>query len=126
MNEIILPNVSIKYIDPIVYCKYNEKVELGFPEIQELTLCIETLSSQKPYLIFLDVNLIVNITNEGKRMLGKYSNMPFCMGTAIFIKESRYECAHNFINNYNTKFPIRVFNSEQEAVEWLLSLPLDC
>jgi hypothetical protein len=126
MNEFILPHVSIKVVDSIIYCKYNEGVELGFPEIIELVSSIENLSSKKPYLIFLDASSIKNITKEGKRMIEKYSHMPFCIGAAIFVRKPRYECAYNFVNSYKTKFPFRAFYSEQEAVDWLMSLSLDC
>lgn len=126
MNEIILPHVSIKLVDSIIYCKYNQGVELGFPEIIELASSIEILGSEKPYLIFLDVSLIKNITKEGKRMIERYSHIPFCMGAAIFVRKFRYECAQNFVASYKTKFPFRAFYSEKEAVDWLQSLSLDC
>ncbi|HVD98785.1 MAG TPA: hypothetical protein VNB90_11325 [Cytophagaceae bacterium] len=124
MNEIILSYVGIKNVEPIIYCKYNKGVELGFPEIRELILCIETLSDKKPYLIFLDISLISNITNEGKRMMERYSDLPFCMGIAIFVQENRYECAQRLVDDNKAKFPFRAFDTEQEAVDWLLSLPL--
>jgi hypothetical protein len=126
MKEVILPYVSLKYVEPIVYCKYSKGVELGFPEIKGLISEIETISNKKPCLILSDVRSITSVTNEGKRMLEKYTQIPFCMGTAIFVKENRYECAQNFVNSYEPKFPFRAFDSESEAVDWLLTLSLDC
>jgi hypothetical protein len=126
MKEIIFPHVSIKYIEPIVYCKYNKGVELGFPEIKELISCAETLSNKKPCLILSDIRSIMNITSEGKRMLERYTHLPFCMGTAVFVGENKYECAQDFVSSYQPNFPFRVFNSEREAIDWLLTLSLDC
>ena len=126
MDEIILPHVNIKNDEPVIYCKFKEGIELGFPEIIELVSSIESLHNKRPYLILLDVSLIKNITNEGKRIIKRYSHIPFCMGVALFIRKYRYECAQNFVNSYNTKFPFRAFHSEQDAEEWLLSLSLDC
>jgi hypothetical protein len=125
MDEFILPRFSVKYVDPIIYCKYNEETELGFPEIIELASYIESLGNKKPYLIFLDVSLIRTVTNEGRRMMERYRNISFCMGTAVFVNENKYECTRNFVNSYNTKFPFRAFNAEKEAIDWLLSLSLD-
>jgi hypothetical protein len=126
MKEIVLPYVSIKFTDSIIYCKFKEGIELGFPEVKEVVSCIEGLGNEKPYLILSDVRFNTNITQQGKRMLGNYINLPFCNGTAILIDENRYECAQNFVNTYNTKYPFRAFSSEKEAENWLLSLSIDC
>lgn len=126
MNEVILPHVNIKNVEPIIYCNYNEGVELGFPEIKELVFYVESLSNKRPYLILLNVSLIKNITIEGKRMIERYCQIPFCMGVAIFIRKYRYECAQNFVQSYKTKFPFKAFYIEQEAIDWLESLTLDC
>ena len=119
MKELVLPYVSFKFIDPIVYCTCNEGIELGFPEIRELIACIETISNQNHYLILVDVRCINNITAEGRRMLKNYTHLPFCDGTALLVDESKYECAQNLVNTYSTKYPFRAFNSETEAMEWL-------
>ncbi len=126
MKEIVLPYVGITYDDPVSHCKFNKGVELGFPEIEEIISCVEKLNRRKPSLIFCDISLITNLTKEGRRMLEKYNNIPFCMGLAIFVNKNRYECAEDFVNNYNSKFPFRAFTTEQEAKDWLLTLSLDC
>ena len=125
MNEIILPYATIRCIDPIVYCRYNKDVELGFPEIKELYSCIESIVGKKSCLIFYDVFLIGNLTNEGKRILKNYSNSVFCKGTAILIDKDRYECVQNLVNSYHLTYPFRIFNSGQDAIDWLYTLSID-
>ncbi len=125
-NEIELPYASIKYEEPIVYFMYKEGAELGFPEIRELISCAEELSGRKPYLTFSDVRNNVNITNEGKRIVADLKNMPYFRGTAALVNNSLYKFAANFLNSFHKpQYPFRAFTSREEAIEWLLSLPLD-
>ena len=125
-NKIELPYVRIEYIRPIVYFEYKEGTELGFPEIEELISCAEKLSGNQPYLTFSDVRAGVNITNEGKRYVSDLENMPLFRGTAALVENSLYKFAANFFSTYGKyKYPFRAFTSKDEAVKWLLSLPLD-
>ena len=125
-KRIELPYVSIKYINPIVFFTYKEGAELGFPEIKELICSAEQLSGQKPYVTFADARVNMNITNEGKRILEDLNNMPLFRGTAALVKTNIHKFAANLLSNYNgSKYPFRAFTSEEEAVTWLLSLPLD-
>lgn len=125
-NKIELPYVRIEYIKPIVYFDYKEGTELGFPEIQELIACAEKLSGHQPYVTFSDVRAGVNITNQGKRYVSNLENMPLFRGTAALVENSFYKFAANFFNPYSKyKYPFKAFTDKDEAVKWLLSLPLD-
>ncbi len=124
-NEVNLPYVQIKYIEPIIYFVYKEGTELGFPEIYELISYAEKLSGQKPYVTYSDVCAGVNITNEGKRVIADLNNMPLFRGTAALVPNALYKFAANFFSPYNKmKYPFRAFTSKEEAVNWLSSLPL--
>ena len=125
MKEIHLSYVSIHYSEPIVYYTYKEGAELGFPEIRELIAYAEQTSGKKPYVTFDDVRVHVNITNEGKRVLQDMSNMPYFRGTAALVKNSIHKFAADLLNNFHRPaYPFRAFTSKEEAIEWLLSLPL--
>jgi hypothetical protein len=126
INEIDLPYVSISYSNPIVHFVYKEGAELGFPEIRELISHAEKLSGNMPYVTFADVRASINITNEGKRIVADQKNMPLFRGTAALVGNSMYKFAANFMNYYNKpQYPFRAFTSEKEAIDWLLSLPLN-
>jgi hypothetical protein len=126
MKEINLPYVTITYEAPIVYFIYKEGAELGFPEINELIYHAEKLSDKKPYFTFADACVNMNITNEGKRIISDITNMPFFRGTAVLVKNSMYKFAVNFINSFKkSEYPFRAFTNKQEAINWLLTLPLD-
>jgi hypothetical protein len=126
INEIELSYVSITYAEPIVYFDYKEGAELGFPEMKELIAGAEKLSGHKPYFTYADVRVNVNVTNEGKKFLADLNNMPLFRGTAALVKNNVYKFAANFMNHYSKqKYPFRAFTSKEEAIAWLLSLPLD-
>ena len=126
LNGISLPYAFIKHEAPIVYFEYKEGAELGFPEIRELISCAEKLSGQKPYVTFADARVTINVTNEGKRILTDVKNMPLFRGTAALVNTNLYKEAANFFSYFsNPKYPFRAFTSKQEAIDWLLTLPLD-
>jgi hypothetical protein len=126
INKIELSYVSITYAQPIVYYEYKEGAELGFPEMRELISCAEKLSGHKPYFTFADVRVNVNVTNEGKKFLADLNNMPLFRGTAALVKNNMYKFAANFMSQYNKqKYPFRAFTSKEEAIAWLLTLPLN-
>lgn len=125
-TEIQLSYVRIKYQDPIVFFEYKDGTELGFPEIREVIAWAEKLSGYKPYFSFTDARVHVNVTNEGKRIVADIRNMPFLRGSAVLVKNSIYKFAANFLNEFHKpEYPFRAFTSEEEAVSWLLSLPLE-
>lgn len=124
-EEITLPYVTITYIHPVVYFKYKENVELGFPEVEELIKYAERLSGNKPYVTLADVRDGISITNEGKRVVADIKNMPLFRGTAAVVKNDIYQLAANFLSLFNRPgYPFRAFTSKERAVEWLLTLPL--
>jgi hypothetical protein len=126
MNTIELPYVKITYKEPIVYFRYEKEIELGFPEIRELIACAEKLSGKRPYVTLSDVQTSIGITNEGKRVLSDPKNLPYFRGTAALVKNNLYKFAIDFMNTFNRpKYPYKAFVNEEEAVAWLLTLPLD-
>ena len=125
MDEITLSYVSVKYIEPIVYYEYFEGIELGFPEVKELIMCAEKLSGHKPYVTLADARNLVTLTNEGKRLINDMTNMPLFRGRAILVKNDIYKKVAEFVSFYNKpKYPFRAFTDKQEAIDWLLTLPL--
>lgn len=124
MKEIVLPYVTIEYTAPIVYGKFSKNAELGFPEIKEFFSCVELIAKNKNYLLFWDTYFIGNITEQGKRILKNYTNIASCKGNAILINKDRSECLQNLIEDYKTEYPLRVFSSGQDAIDWLSTLPL--
>jgi hypothetical protein len=126
MSEITLPYVHITYEAPIVYFRYVNEIELGFPEIRELIACAEKLSGKKPYVTLSDARVNIKITAEGKRVLTDPNNLPYFRGTAALVKNNMYKFAVEFLNFFDKpKYPFRAFTDEEEAVKWLKSLPLE-
>ena len=90
-----LEYVTIYYEAPVVYFIFKEEVELGFPEIRELTSCAEKLSGNKPYLVFSDVRLNVGVTSEGRRVAADVKEAPLHRGTAVLVNNNMFKIAVN-------------------------------
>lgn len=126
MSEIELSYVTITCEAPVVFYKYKEGAELGFPEIRELISYAEKLNHGKPYVTLSDVRVDMNITEAGKRFVEDLTNMPLFRGTAVLVKNSSYSFAANFLSAFSKKkYPFRAFTSREKALQWLQSLPLD-
>jgi hypothetical protein len=52
-------------------------------------------------------------------------NMPLFRGTAALVNTNLYKYAANLLSCFNNpKYPFRAFTSEEEAIQWLMSIPL--
>jgi hypothetical protein len=125
MKTVKLPYAVINYASPIVYIKFEKEVELGFPEIRELTHHAEEISDRTPYFVLSDVSEMVSVTNEGRKLAANAKEAPLHRGTAVLVKSTLYQLAANFFSNFaKPLFPFRAFTDKQEAADWLLKLPL--
>ena len=125
MNEIELEYVKIFYKEPIVYMTFKEDAELGVPEMHELIDYAEKLSGKKPYVIFSDVRVNMDVTHEGRRLVANAQVAPFHKGTAVLVKNTLYLYAVNLFAKFNKPaYPYQVFTDKQKALDWLMQLPL--
>ena len=120
-----LEYVTISYKEPIVYLVFKEGAELGIPEIRDLTVQAEAISNKKPYFILSDVRVKMDVTHEGRRLAANAKSAPFHRGTAVLVQNTLYQYAATLFSKFDKpEFPYRVFTSEQEALNWLMQLPL--
>jgi hypothetical protein len=125
MEEIELEYVTIIYKAPVIHMIFNEGAELGVPEIRELIANAELLSEKKPYVVLSDATLKMDVTYEGRRLATKTKEAPFHRGTAVLVKNVFYQYAATLFSKFDKpEFPYRVFTNEQDAIKWLLQLPL--
>ncbi len=125
MSKIILPYATLKYNEPIVHIVFHCEVELGFPEITQLTKESEKLSSYKPYVVLSDVRLNVSVTQQGKQNAANAEYHPLHRGTAVVVKSKLLETAANFFMNFRKPvYPYRAFTDKRKAIDWLLKLSL--
>ena len=126
VESVKLLYASISYGAPIIYIELKEGIELGFPEINELTRAAESLSRKKPYVVLTNVPKNVNVTNEGRRASADPRTAPLHRGNAVIVENSMYQLAANFFSNFNKPiFPFKAFTDKQKAIDWLLTLPLN-
>ncbi|HEY6162879.1 MAG TPA: hypothetical protein VI112_16740 [Bacteroidia bacterium] len=126
MQKAVLPYASITFEYPIVHIIFEKEVDLGFPEIKELTRVAEELAGYKPYVVLSEVKANVNVTPEGKRLTTDRKEITLARGTAVLVDNSIYMMAMNFYSNFTSPpFPFKAFTDKQKAIAWLRSLPLD-
>lgn len=127
METIELEYVKIHYAQPIVYLAFKEDAAIGFPEVRELTFYAEKLSGHKPYVVFSDCRVNMDVTREGRRLAAKAKEAPLHKGSAVLVKNTAYQLAANLFSEFDKpEFPYRVFTDKQKALDWLLQLPLSC
>jgi hypothetical protein len=125
MKQIKLDYAELYYEAPIIYIVFNEDVELGFPEIRELTQIAQKISDNEPYLVLSDVRKHVNVTPEGKKISVDGAQAPLLRGSAILVNSTLLSAAANFFNKFNPpSYPYQVFSDKEKAKQWLLQLPL--
>lgn len=124
-KEIVLEYATLRYEEPIIHITFKENIELGFPETRELIFNSEKLSNNKPYFVLSDVRTNVQVTPEGKRVAANANEAILNRGCAILLNSNMLKLGINFFNEFNTpSFPFRAFTDKQEAIDWLLKLPL--
>ena len=124
-TEVELFYVTMRYERPIVHLVFKKDVELGFPEMRELTSYAEKLSDNKPYLVFSDVRANVKVTSEGRRVAADIKEAPLHRGNAVLVNSNMLKQAINFFSDFKKPvFPYRAFTDKQKAIDWLLELPV--
>ncbi len=126
MKQIVLEYAVLRWNPPIVHIEFNSEAELGLPEIHELTRTCEILSRKTPYLVLSDVRANVTVTSIGKKVAGDPSHAPLHRGTAVLVSNMLLEMAANFFSHLKKQpFPFKAFTDKEDAVEWLLQIPVD-
>lgn len=124
-KAIELEYVTMHYEDPVVHFVFKDDIELGFPQIRELTACAEKLAGHKPYVVLSDVRAAVSVTPEGRRISADSKEAPLCRGSAVLVNSSMLKTAMNFFSGFKKPvYPFRAFTDKQKALEWLSQLPL--
>jgi hypothetical protein len=126
MSVVELPYVSIRFESPMVILIYKQGTFLDVPKIKETVACAEKLSEGKPYVTFSDLREEMNMSEEATKFVGNPANMPFFRGAAVLVRTGLYSFAINSISFFRKKtYPVRAFVTEERAMDWLRSLPLN-
>ncbi|HWY97960.1 MAG TPA: hypothetical protein VNY36_02635, partial [Bacteroidia bacterium] len=88
--------------------------------------CSEKLSGGNPYVILSDARVNIDVTHEGRRLAGNAKAAPLHRGTAVLVKNTFYQVAANLFSKFDKPgYPYGVFTDEQEALNWLLQIPIE-
>ena len=115
-----LPYATILYEPPIVHIVFKTDIELGFPETRELIASAEKISHKRPYVIFADARVKVQVTREGRKVAANEKEAPYHKGSAILVENNMLALGLNFFSGLITpSYPYRAFTDRESAMEWL-------
>lgn len=125
MKEAILPYAYFHYAAPVVFIEFQRDIELGFLEVREVFVVCEKLSDGLPYVVLADVRKGVGLTPMGKKASTGTPASPLHRGTAVVMLHETMREAIDFLRKMNrAPYPFRAFTERQQAIDWLLTLPL--
>lgn len=110
----------LEYADGIMYLRLKEGSEFDLPAIQEQYAVQDELTGNDRYAVLVDATHHVSMTKECREFMAAYAN-PRRRATALL---TRYNLATIILANFYMRFnspriPTRMFNEEEEAVQWL-------
>lgn len=121
------PHTTVYYVAPVVYLIFKEDAELDVPEVRELVAAAEKLSKGKPYLLLSDTrkdNLI--ITPQARVVGAEKKEAKFLVANAVIVNSLPVQLTMNFFVNFNKPtFPLKIFNTEKKALEWIYTFADD-
>ncbi|HWY33510.1 MAG TPA: hypothetical protein VNX68_02615 [Nitrosopumilaceae archaeon] len=121
MNELDLTFARIRYEDPVIFIIFKEGAELGTEQVLELIAISEKFSNYQPYLLFSDARVFLNITAEARKISASKEKAPLVKANAVMVNNVAIRLTGNVFINFNKPhFPVRLFEDEKKAMEWLL------
>lgn len=107
----------------IVRLQIFGKLEIGENESREMNNAIGLLSGGKEVLVLIMAEEITQFNKGAMMFSASEEGLRFTKADALVVKSIAQKITANFYLLVNApKKPSRIFNSESEAIEWLLSL----
>ena len=107
-NDILIATFNVNYIDHEVARKSVEDRKQA--------------SDYQPYPILIDARKVKKISKEGRYYLASEKGIELLKSSAILTDSSITNFLANFLLNVNlskVQIPLKLFNDEKKALEWL-------
>jgi len=106
--------------DGIVRSTYSPKAEETLAEAKENIATVLKISQGKKYPVLVDYGNVKSVTREARAYYAGEEAAKVVNATAILISSPVGKIIANFLLSLNKpKYPIRMFTSETDAIEWL-------
>lgn len=108
--------------DGIVKCVVFENVLMELDDAVENVRAVGQLANGKKVPVLVDMSFAVGATKEARAYFSQPEVGEIQSASAIVVKSLMAQMLGNFFLGLNkTTFPIKIFQTEEEAREWLVS-----
>lgn len=111
--------------DDIIHASLKEDFEdIGIETMKKLTEVIGELGGKRKLKAIIEIQSFNSITEQAKNYSASEESQIYTKANAIVINSFAAKLGANFFIKFNNPTrPTRVFNTVEEAVEWLYQIP---
>ncbi|MDH5716242.1 MAG: STAS/SEC14 domain-containing protein [Spirochaetia bacterium] len=119
-NTIITRTEKISLENNYIQIQILPDVEITLEDIKENEKAILKISHEKKYPILVDATMLRNITKEARFYSSDENNFTMIKALAVVAKSIFIQTLGNFFIGINKpNYPIKIFNSKEEALIWI-------
>lgn len=124
LQEIVFNYAKAQLFDnKIIRLEIFGNITIGRAEAEEMTSAIGVLSKGKESLVLILADEITSFSREALDFSSGEEGLRYTIGDALVVGSLTQRLTANFYLKINKpRKPSRIFNSEPEAVKWLLAL----
>jgi hypothetical protein len=118
-----LPYCTVSYTSPVTTIRFKENAELDAFETREMIAAVQLVGKNRPCFLLSDARGDLNITSEGRKIAADKIENPNLIANAVVVDSLSVKLTANFFLKFNKPyFKLKIFNTEEKAMEWLLNL----
>ncbi len=120
-SEVDLQAAILKYEEPVMYLVLKDNTELNSNNLQEIAQKAGELSAGKPFLLFSDARVNLDITPDGHKAAASDRSLMALVGASAVLVSSwpKKFITNLFIRNTTMPFPVKFFTNASKALDWL-------
>jgi hypothetical protein len=124
LQEISFSHSSVQLLSSkIVRIEIFGKHSIGKKEAKEMNDAIGILSKGKEILVLMLADEMAQFNKEAMNFSASDEGLRYTIGDAMVVKSTSQRITANlYLRIAKPRKPSKIFNSEQEAVKWLLAL----
>lgn len=119
-NEIETSTSIIYFKDEILYIEFKEDCTVRLSDIDEIINVREEIQKDKKVLVLVDIRNLWQADKDAREKASAPAMIDFNIALAILSNSLPTRILGNFYMKFNQpNVPTKMFNSEEEALEWL-------
>ena len=106
--------------DGIVHMVFLDNVNLNINDLKTELTCYKSLSKEFTPPALIDISGVLSIDSDGRKFIAEEIAKIGVPATALIVKSRMSRLIGSFFIGINKPdFPVKLFDDEQKAVEWL-------